>query len=310
MEFFKRQTHINFLRTRKIALTMSLVVLAAALASFVIRGLNLGIDFTGGVVVEISYPQAVAPGAVRTTLQKAGFKDFTAQNFGAPTDVMIRLRPEKGKVAKDEGAAVVKALQTANPQVVEKQVSVVGPQVGGQLRNQGALALLVTLILIFVYLLVRFEWRLALGAVAATVHDVVFTVGIFSFTHWQFNLDVLAAVLAVLGYSVNDTVVVFDRIRENFKRMRRGEPMEIMNAAINQTLSRTIMTSGMTLLVVIALLVVGGAALRGFSLALLIGIIVGTYSSIYIASATALMLGVSRQHFAAKKRASAAEEQP
>lgn len=310
MELFKRQTHINFLRTRKIALAMSLVVLAAAVASFATRKLNLGIDFTGGVVVQVSYPQSVTPSAVRATLQKAGFKDFTAQNFGAPTAVMIRLRPEKGKVAKDQGAAVVKALQAANPQVTEKQVNLVGPQVGGQLRNQGALALLVTLLLIFVYLLVRFEWRLALGAVAATVHDVVFTVGIFSFTHWQFNLDVLAAVLAVLGYSVNDTVVVFDRIRENFKRMRRGTPMEIMNAAINQTLSRTIMTSGMTLLVVVALLFVGGAALRGFSLALLIGIIVGTYSSIYIASATALMLGVSRQHFAAKKRASAAEEQP
>ena len=309
MELFKRQTHFNFLRTRKIALAMSLVVLAAAVASFTTRGLNLGIDFTGGVIVQVSYPQPISTDTVRAQLTQAGFKNFTAQHFGAPTDVMVRLQPRGDQVAKDEGAAVVKTLQKQNPKVQEKQVNVVGPQVGGQLRNQGALALLVTLILIFVYLLVRFEWRLALGAVAATVHDVVFTVGIFSFTHWQFNLDVLAAVLAVLGYSVNDTVVVFDRIRENFKRMRRGTPMEIMNAAINQTLSRTIMTSGMTLLVVIALLVVGGAALRGFSLALLIGIIVGTYSSIYIASATALMLGVSRQHFAAKKRA-AAEEQP
>ncbi len=309
MELFKRQTHINFLRTRKIAITMSIVVLVAAVGSFVMRGLNLGIDFTGGVVVEVTYPNAVSTDSVRATLQKAGFSNFTVQNFGSPKDVMVRLRPKRGSVAKDEGDAVVKALRASNPQVAEKQVSRVGPQVGGQLRNQGALALLVTLLLIFVYLLVRFEWRLALGAVAATVHDVVFTVGIFSFTHWQFNLDVLAAVLAVLGYSVNDTVVVFDRIRENFKRMRRGSPMEIMNAAINQTLSRTIMTSGMTLLVVIALLFVGGAALRGFSLALLIGIIVGTYSSIYIASATALMLGVSRQHFAAKKRP-ASEELP
>jgi len=309
VELFKRQTHFNFLRTRKAAIFMSLVVLAAAVASFATRGLNLGLDFTGGVVVEVSYPQAVATDAVRNQLDKAGFDNFTVQHFGAPTEVMIRLRPHKDQVAKEQGAAVVKTLQSNNPKVTEKQVNVVGPQVGGQLRNQGALALLVTLMLIFVYLLVRFEWRLALGAVAATVHDVVFTVGIFSFTHWQFNLDVLAAVLAVLGYSVNDTVVVFDRIRENFKRMRRGSPMEIMDAAINQTLSRTIITSGMTLLVVIALLFVGGAALRGFSLALLIGIIVGTYSSIYIASATALMLGVSRQHFAAKKRA-AAEEQP
>lgn len=309
MELFKSTTHIDFLKTRKIALIMSLVVLAAAIVSFALQGLNLGIDFTGGVVVEVSYPQAASPQQVRTALEQAHFTAFTVQNFGSPEDIMVKLRPRKGEVAKDEGAAVIKTLRQANPQVVEKQVNVVGPEVGGDLRNTGALALLVTLILIFIYLLVRFEWRLALGAVAATVHDVVFTVGIFSFAHWEFNLDVLAAVLAVLGYSVNDTVVVFDRIRENFKRMRRGEPIEIMNAAINQTLSRTIMTSGMTLLVVVALLVVGGAALRGFSLALLIGIMVGTYSSIYIASATALMLGVSRQHFAAKKR-TAAEEQP
>jgi preprotein translocase subunit SecF len=246
---------------------------------------------------------------VTTTLTNAGFTDFTAQNFGSSEDIMIKLRPRANEIPKNQGDAVVKALQTANPQVVEKQVNVVGPQVGSELRSQGALALLVTLMLIFVYLLVRFEWRLALGAVAATIHDVVFVVGIFSFTHWEFNLDVLAAVLAVLGYSVNDTVVVFDRIRENFKRMRRGDPAEIMNTAINQTLSRTIMTSGMTLLVVVALLVVGGAALRGFSLALLIGIMVGTYSSIYIASATAYMLGVSRQNFAAKKKP-AAEELP
>ncbi len=308
MEFFKRTTHIDFLKSRKFAIAMSLVVLAAAVASFAIRGLNMGLDFTGGVVVEVTYPRAVTTETVRKVLAAAGIKEFTAQHFGSPQDIIVRLRPIKGEVAKNQGDTIVSALKAANPKVVEKQISIVGPQVGGELRNQGALALIVTLLLIFVYLLIRFEWRLALGAVAATVHDVVFTVGIFSFTHWQFNLDVLAAVLAVLGYSVNDTVVVFDRIRENFKRMRRGEPIEIMNAAINQTLSRTIMTSGMTLLVVIALLIVGGAALRGFSLALLIGIIVGTYSSIYIASATALMLGVSRQHFATKKPSPSGEE--
>lgn len=310
MEFFKRTTHIDFLRTRKIAIFMSLVVLVAAVASFSTRGLKLGLDFTGGVVVQVDYPTAVKTQLVRHTLQVAGIREFTVQHFGSPKDIIVRLRPVNGEIAKAQGEAVVTALKAVTPGVVEKQINSVGPQVGSELRNQGALALIVTLILIFIYLLVRFEWRLALGAVAATVHDVVFTVGIFSFTHWQFNLDVLAAVLAVLGYSVNDTVVVFDRIREDFKRMRRGEPIDVMNAAINQTLSRTIMTSGMTLLVVIALLVVGGAALRGFSLALLIGIIVGTYSSIYIASATALMLGVSRQHFATKKRTATEDQQP
>ncbi|HYW77897.1 MAG TPA: protein translocase subunit SecF [Gammaproteobacteria bacterium] len=303
MEFFKRQTHINFMRTRKIALTMSIVVFVAAVISLVFgRGLNLGIDFTGGVVVQVTYPQAVQTQTVRQTLQKAGFKSFVVQHFGSPQDIMIRLQPRKDQVAKTVGGQVVSALQAQNSKVVEKQVNVVGPQVGNELRTKGYLALIVTLIMIFIYLLVRFEWRLALGAVAATLHDLVFVVGIFSFAHLDFNLDVLAAVLAVLGYSVNDTVVVFDRIRENFKRMRRGDSIEIINAAINQTLSRTIMTSGMTLLVVIALLVVGGPSLRGFSLALLIGIGVGTYSSIYIASATAYMLGVSRQNFATKKR--------
>jgi len=302
MELFKRQTHINFMRTRKLALTMSIIVLLAALVSLFGRGLNLGIDFTGGVAVEVTYPQAVSTQQVRNTLQQAGFERFTAQNFGSPTDIMIRLQPSKDQVAKTLGAQVVSALQAENPKVVEKQINTVGPQVGNELRTQGFLALIVTLIMIFIYLLVRFEWRLALGAVAATLHDLVFVVGIFSLAHLEFNLDVLAAVLAVLGYSVNDTVVVFDRIRENFKRMRRGEPIEIINAAINQTLSRTIMTSGMTLLVVIALLVVGGPSLRGFSLALLVGIAVGTYSSIYIASATAYMLGVSRLNFAVKKK--------
>lgn len=310
MELFKSTTHINFMKARKVAIGMSLLVLALVIVSFFMRGLNLGIDFTGGVIVEVTYPQAVSTDSIRHTLDAAGFKNYTAQNFGSPTDVMIRLRPRANMVAKDEGAAVLKALKAADPSVQEKQVNTVGPQVGGELRSKGALALIVALILIFVYLMVRYEWRLALGAIAATLHDVVFLVGIFSIVQWEFNLDVLAAVLAVLGYSVNDTVVVFDRIRENFKRMRRGSALEVINTAVNQTLSRTIMTSGMTLLVVIALLVVGGAALRGFSIALFIGIGVGTYSSIFIASASAYMLGVDRRHFAAKKRAGAeAEEQ-
>lgn len=309
MELFKRQTHINFMRTRKIALTMSIIVFVLALTSLFTRGLNLGIDFTGGVVVQVHYPQSVTTQSVRDILHKAGFTRFVVQHFGSPQDIMIRLQPHKGQVAKTVGAQVMAALAAKNPQVKEEQINTVGPQVGNELRTKGYLALLVTLIMIFIYLLVRFEWRLALGAVAATVHDLVFVVGIFSFARLDFNLDVLAAVLAVLGYSVNDTVVVFDRIRENFKRMRRGSPIEIINAAINQTLSRTIMTSGMTLLVVIALLAVGGPSLRGFSLALLIGIAVGTYSSIYIASATAYMLGVSRQNFAVKKKP-AAEEMP
>jgi preprotein translocase subunit SecF len=310
MELFHRTTHIDFMKGRKIAIGASIVIIVLAIASFAGRGLNLGLDFTGGVVVEVTYPQAVSPNTVRKTLDAAGFTNHSVQNFGSPKDIMVRLPPREGRAAKAEGEAVVKALHAANPSVVEKQVNTIGPQVGGQLRSQGTIALIVTLILIFIYLLVRYEWRLALGAIFATLHDVIFLVGIFSFVGWEFNLTVLAAVLAVLGYSVNDTVVVFDRIRENFKRMRRGRAVEIINTSINQTLSRTILTSSMTMLVVIALLIVGGAPLRGFSIALAIGILVGTYSSIFIASASAYMFGVNREHFAAKKKVGAEGENP
>ncbi|MGH8160971.1 MAG: protein translocase subunit SecF [Gammaproteobacteria bacterium] len=310
MELFHRATHIDFMGGRKIAIGASVVIIVLAIISFGVRGLNLGLDFTGGVVVEVTYPQAVAPAKVRHVLDEAGFHNHSVQNFGSPEDIMVRLPPREGHASKAEGDAVVSALQAANPKVVEKQVNTIGPQVGSSLRTQGLWALIVTLILIFVYLVIRYEWRLALGAIFATLHDVIFLIGIFSFVGWQFNLTVLAAVLAVLGYSVNDTVVVFDRIREDFKRMRRGGAKEIINTAINQTLSRTIMTSSMTMLVVIALLVFGGAPLRGFSIALAIGILVGTYSSIFIASASAYMFGVRREHFAAKKKVDAEAEGP
>ncbi len=310
MELFHRATHIDFMKGRRIAIGASLTIIVLAIVSFGVRGLNLGLDFTGGVVVEVTYPQAVQPATVRQVLDAAGFRNHSVQNFGSPEDIMVRLPPREGHASKAEGEAVVKALQAANPKVVEKQVNTIGPQVGSSLRTQGLLALIVTLILIFVYLVIRYEWRLALGAIFATLHDVIFLVGIFSFVGWEFDLTVLAAVLAVLGYSVNDTVVVFDRIREDFKRMRRGDAKEIINTAINQTLSRTIMTSSMTMLVVIALLVVGGAPLRGFSIALAIGIVVGTYSSIFIASASAYMFGVRREHFAAKKKVGAEAEGP
>lgn len=311
MELFKRTTHINFMKGRKVAISASIGIIVLAIASFGVRGLNLGLDFTGGVVVQVGYPQAVSPASVRNTLNAAGFHDFSVQNFGSPSDIIVRLPPREGHASKAEGEAVMQALKAANPAAKNNQINTVGPQVGSQLRSQGILALVVALILVFIYLMVRYEWRLALGAIFATLHDLIFLVGIFSFVGLQFNLTVLAAVLAVLGYSVNDTVVVFDRIRENFKRMRRGSAVEIINASINQTLSRTVMTSGMTMLVVIALLVVGGAPLRGFSIALAVGIAVGTYSSIFIASASAYMFGVNREHFAAKKKVGAeAENQP
>jgi len=287
MEFFHKVPQINFLAARKLAMGMSVVVLIIAVVSLFIHGLNFGVDFTGGVTVQVAYPQPANLRQIR--------EDAIVQNFGTPEEVLIRLQPKKGVSGKDTGSTVLTALQKASPQVKLEQVNFVGPEVGKDLATKGALAFFLTLTGILLYIWFRFEWRLALGGVAATLHDVVFTVGFFSIFHLEFDLNVLAAVLAVMGYSVNDTVVVFDRIREDFRITRKGTSFEIINLAVNQTLSRTIITSGVTLLVVIALLILGGPVLHGFSVALFVGIIVGTYSSIYIASATALMLGVSKK---------------
>ncbi|MDE2195623.1 MAG: protein translocase subunit SecF [Gammaproteobacteria bacterium] len=295
MEFFHKVPHINFLAVRKLAMGMSVVVLLIAIASLVIHGLNFGVDFTGGVTVQVSYPAPADLQTVRSTLARAGFPDAIVQNFGTPEEVLIRLQPKRGVSGKDTGNNVMDALQKVTPQVKLEQVNFVGPEVGKDLAYKGALAFILTLLGILAYVWLRFERRLAIGGVLATLHDVVFVVGVFSIFHIEFDLNVLAAVLAVMGYSVNDTVVVFDRIREDFRKLRKGTPFEIINLAINQTLSRTIITSGTTLLVVIALLILGGPVLHGFSLALFVGIIVGTYSSIYIASAAAFMLGVSKK---------------
>ncbi|HEY3859612.1 MAG TPA: protein translocase subunit SecF [Gammaproteobacteria bacterium] len=309
MEFFHNVPHINFLGVRKFAMGMSIVVLLAAIASLAVRGLNFGVDFTGGVTVQVAYPTSVDLNKVRGALAASGFENAIAQNYGTPQEVLIRLQA-KGQSEKDAGEKVLAALQKSEPQVKLEQVNFVGPEVGKDLATKGALAFAVTLFGILIYIVLRFEWRLALGAVAATLHDVVFVVGFFSLLHIEFDLNVLASVLAVMGYSVNDTVVVFDRIREDFRKMRKGSPIEIMNAAINETLSRTIMTSGVTLLVVIALLVLGGPILHGFSLALFVGIIVGTYSSIYIASATALMLGVSKSDLMPTQKDKVVDDMP
>ncbi|HEX2667856.1 MAG TPA: protein translocase subunit SecF [Gammaproteobacteria bacterium] len=310
MEFFHNIPHINFLGVRKLAMGMSLVVLIAAIASLSVHGLNFGVDFTGGVTVQVSYPKSVDLDQVRKALAAGGFENSIAQNYGTPQEVLIRLQAAKGESDKDTGNKVVAALQKSEPGVTLQQVNFVGPEVGKDLATKGALAFVITLVAILLYIVMRFEWRLAIGAVAATLHDVVFVVGFFSLLHIEFDLNVLASVLAVMGYSVNDTVVVFDRIRENFRKMRKGTPIEVMNMAINETLSRTIMTSGVTLLVVVALLILGGPVLHGFSLALFVGIIVGTYSSIYIASATALMLGVSKSDLMPVKKGEAVDDMP
>lgn len=290
-------THIDFLRWRKLAMAWSVIVLLIAVGSLLVRGMNLGLDFTGGTVIEVQYPEPMEIPKVRETLAGAGFSDAQAQHFGTSRDVLIRIPPREQANAATLSNDVLHALQGAEggAGATLARAEFVGPQVGQELVEQGGLAALGALAGILIYIMFRFEWRLAVGTIAATVHDVIFTVGWFSLFQIEFDLTVLAAVLAVIGYSVNDTVVVLDRIRENFRKRRKGSAMEIMNLSINETLSRTIMTSLATLLSVIVLYFLGGSVMRGFSIAMIVGILVDTYSSIYIASATALYLGLSRE---------------
>jgi preprotein translocase subunit SecF len=271
--------------------------------------MNLGLDFTGGTVIEVQYPEPVEIPRVRETLAQAGFGDAQTQHFGTSRDVLIRIPPREQANAATLSNDVLRALQGAEggAGATMARAEFVGPQVGQELVEQGGLAALGALAGILVYVMFRFEWRLAVGTIAATVHDVIFTVGWFSLFQLEFDLTVLAAVLAVIGYSVNDTVVVLDRIRENFRKRRKGSVQDIMNQSINETLARTLMTSLATLLSVIVLYFFGGAVMHGFSIAMMVGILVGTYSSIYIASATALYLGISREDLLPRARETADE---
>jgi preprotein translocase subunit SecF len=293
-----KELDIDFMGKRYVAAILSGVMLLLFLVSMLVLKFDLGLDFTGGTVIELGYPEPVEVAEVSGTLSENGFPEAVVQHFGSRTDILIRLPPvgsgETESVQRSD--EVVRVLnQTAAGEIELRRVEFVGPQVGEELREQGGLAVLFALIGILIYVAVRFEWRFALGAVAALIHDVIFTIGIFSVFRIEFDLTVLAAVLAVIGYSLNDTIVVFDRIRENFRKMRKGEVLEVCNRSINQTLSRTIITSGTTLLVLLALYFLGGEAIEGFSLALIIGVVVGTYSTIYIATAMAVWLGISRQ---------------
>jgi preprotein translocase subunit SecF len=303
--------NFNFMGPRRVAMSVSGVVILISLVSLVIRGLNLGIDFTGGVLLEVDYPQAVELQNVRQTLADAGYPDAQVQSFGTASDVLIRLPPvDDAESGADLGERVLQDLRGVAPGVELRRNEFVGPQVGENLTEQGGLAMLFTLIMIFGYVMLRFRWKFAAGAIAALVHDVTITFGFFSLLHLGFDLSVLAAVLAVLGYSLNDTIVVYDRIRENFRTIRRGTAEEIVNTSINQTLSRTIITALTTLLVLIALLLLGGESVSGFAIALIVGIIVGTYSSIYIASAAALMLEVSPTDLMPAKRSAEVDDLP
>jgi preprotein translocase subunit SecF len=305
VEFFKGETRFPFMATRKVWYTLSAILMIGSIVSFATRGLNLGIDFTGGISAAASFAQTANVDAVRTKLTEAGFKDPQVQNFGSSRDITVRLPPDPTQNAKSIREKVESVLKSVDPSVQVQQVDVVGPQVGNELKTSAAWALFFTLLLIGFYIAFRFHtWRLSLGAILAVIHDPILVLGIFSITQTPFDLAVVAAILAVIGYSLNDTVVVFDRIRERLETNRRMASDVVLDQSINQTLSRTIMTKVVTSIVVIALLFLGGPVLQGFSEALMIGIVAGTYSSIYISSAIALDCGLTAEHvFPSEKKA-------
>ena len=285
---------IDFMGKRQLALMFSALLILASIGSLFTQGLKLGIDFTGGTLVEVGYEQAADLDSIRTALAGADFNDTTVQFFGTNKDVLIRLAPQDDSTSSELSNQVFSLLNAGDNKVELRRVEFVGPQVGDELTNDGGLAMLYALFFILIYVGFRFEYRFALGSILALIHDVIITVGIFSIFQVEFDLPVLAAVLAVIGYSLNDTIVVFDRIRENFRKMRKGSPVEVINASLNQTLSRTMITSLTTTLVLLALFIFGGEIIHGFALALLIGVAIGTYSSMYVASASVLMLGISK----------------
>lgn len=296
MEFFHKKTNFPFMATRKVWYTLSAVLMIASFASFYAKGLNFAIDFTGGVSIEATFAKEAPLDQVRAAVEAAGYHEPQVLRFGSVRDISIRL-PPTGENAEQLRPKFETLLRNIDPGVQITKLEVVGPQVGDELRYAAIVSLSVTLALIGLYIILRFHtWRLSLGAILAVMHDPILVLGVFSITQTPFDLAVVAAVLAVIGYSLNDTVIVFDRIRENFEKNRRQDPAVTLDQAINQTLSRTIMTKVTTSIVIVALLVLGGAALRGFSEALLIGLLAGTYSSIYISSSIALSFGLKAEH--------------
>lgn len=297
MRLIKDKTSIDFLSIgrRRFTTLLSIVAIIVSIGSIATKGLEYGIDFTGGVLLEVSYPAEANLERIRLILGEAGFADLQVQRFGTATDVLLRLPPQANTNSDEIRKLMQDTLAADEPNVELRRVEFVGPQVGEELREQGGLATIFVLLLIFGYVMIRFQWKFAAGAVAALAHDVMLTVGFFSIFSLQFDLTVLAAVLAVIGYSLNDTVVTFDRIRENFTKLRGIDPQESINISVNEVLARTIITGITTLIVLIALFMLGGESVAPFSIALIVGVIVGTYSSIYTASATALYLNVNAQ---------------
>jgi preprotein translocase subunit SecF len=295
MEFFKIRRDIPFMRHALVLNAVSLVTFIAAVFFLFSRGLHLSVEFTGGTLMEVSYSQPADLNGVRSTLDKLGIKDVQVQNFGTAQDVLIRMPVQKGSTSGQQSDAVMAALKAADASASMRRTEFVGPQVGDELAADGLKALAFVVVGIMLYLAIRFEWKFAVAAIIANLHDVIIILGFFAFFQWEFSLPVLAAVLAVLGYSVNESVVIFDRIRENFRRYRKMNTEEIINNAITSTISRTIITHASTQMMVLSMLLFGGATLHYFALALTIGILFGIYSSVFVAASIAMWLGIQRE---------------
>ena len=295
MKFLNRKTNIDFMSRSRVALIFSAILIIASIASLTIRGLNFGLDFTGGTLIEVGYSSAPDTTVVRDQLSNAGF-DSVVQTFGAATDIVVRIPPTDVEESSAElSTRVLAALSEGVEGEIEmRRVEFVGPQVGDELAEQGILAVIYAMVGVFLYVMFRFQWRFSVGAVAALFHDITIAMGVLSLVQVEFDLTVVAAILAVVGYSLNDTIVLFDRIRENFPRYRKRQPVEVVNTSINETLSCTLMTSTTTLIVLFALFYFGGEIIHGFAFTLIVGVVIGTYSSIYVASTVLLMLGVSK----------------
>ena len=295
MEFFKIRRDIPFMRHAAVFNIISAVTFLAAVFFLFSRGLHLSVEFTGGTLMEVSYSQPADLNTIRNTVATLGINDVQVQNFGTARDVLIRMPVQKGSTSGQQSERVLTALQTADKSVTLRRTEFVGPQVGDELAADGLKALAFVVVGIMLYLAIRFEWKFAVAAIIANMHDVIIILGFFAFFQWEFSLPVLAAVLAVLGYSVNESVVIFDRIRENFRRYRKMNSEEVINNAITSTISRTIITHGSTQLMVLSMLLFGGATLHYFAIALTIGILFGIYSSVFVAAAIAMWLGIKRE---------------
>jgi preprotein translocase subunit SecF len=295
MEFFRIKRDIPFMRHALVFNVISLLTFIAAVFFLWQKGLHLSIEFTGGTVMEVTYPRAAQIEEIRKSVEKLGFADVQVQSFGTAQDVMIRLPVQKGVSSAQLSEKVVSDLKAHDPDVKLQRVEFVGPQVGDELAHDGLMALGMVVLGVMIYLAIRFEWKFAVAAIIANLHDVVIILGFFAFFQWEFSLSVLAAVLAVLGYSVNESVVIFDRIRENFRKLRKASVTEVINSAITSTISRTIITHGCTQMMVLSMLLLGGPTLHNFAIALTIGILFGIYSSVFVAAAVAMWLGVKRE---------------